>query len=344
MTRRRTTPRNNADGAWKRVLTDLLPDVIAFSAPELHAAIDWTVPPVPLDKEFQAIVRQAAIGPRVADHLVQLRLQSGEITWLVLHVEVQGQPEEDFAARMFTYYALLHLRLWRRQREAPGEPPLILGLALLTDAQPTWRPGPYQARAFERGVRYDYWVVKLLDWRTRQEELTASSNPFALVVQAWLGVQAARRRTDDLFAIARAAYRHLRRSGYSDETVATILAFLEQIMTLPPLLQDQLLAEVADEEEETMAQVMSRFEREGMRKGRQQGRQEGRQQGRQEGQREERLTLALVLLNHRLGTLDEATTEHIHGLENSQLLALYTAALDFTDRAELDRWLAENAA
>ncbi len=42
MARRSDRPRapRNIDGAWKRVLTELLPEVIAFSAPELHAAID----------------------------------------------------------------------------------------------------------------------------------------------------------------------------------------------------------------------------------------------------------------------------------------------------------------
>lgn len=288
-----------------------------------------------LDKEFQAIVRQAAIGPRIADQLVQLRLTTGETTWLVLHVEVQDRREDDFAARMFTYYALIHLRLWRRRREAPGEVPLILGLAILTDEQATWRPGPYLARAFERGVRYDYWVVKLLDYRHRQEELSDSGNPFALVVQAWLGVQAAHRRAENLVAPARVVYRHLRRRGYSDEAVTTILAYLEEIVALPQPLQDRLLTELAAEEGETMAQVMSRFEREGLKKGFRQGHQEGRQ----EGQREERLALVLLLIERRCGAPDAATAERVRALENDQLLALYTAALDFTDHGDLKRWL-----
>src|SRR3954447_4899727 len=96
--------RTKADGAWKRVQTDLLPEVLAFTAPELHAAVDWSVPPVALDKEFQAIARQAAVGARVVDHLVQLRLLTGDTAWLVLHIEVQGQRQDEFAARMFTYY------------------------------------------------------------------------------------------------------------------------------------------------------------------------------------------------------------------------------------------------
>src|SRR4029079_15908867 len=133
-------------------------------APDLHAGIDWATAPVFLDKEFQAIARQAAVGPRAADSVVQLRLRSGAPPWLGLHVEVQGQPQDDFAARMFTYYALLHLRLWRQRRGAGHDGvPLIVGLALLTAGRAIWRPGPYQAREFGQGVRYDYWAIKLLD-------------------------------------------------------------------------------------------------------------------------------------------------------------------------------------
>jgi hypothetical protein len=92
--------RRSADGAWKRVLTNLLPEFMAFAAPELHAATDWAVPPVFLDKEFATIARQAAVGGRTADLIVELRLRSGGLSLLVLHVEVQGQAEADFSARM----------------------------------------------------------------------------------------------------------------------------------------------------------------------------------------------------------------------------------------------------
>ena len=314
--------RANADGAWKRVLTDLLPDVLAFAVLEIDQAVDWSVPPVSLDKEFQAVARRAAIGPRVADLIVQLRLQSGDLAWLVLHVEVQGQPESDFADRMFSYYALLHLRL-RRQRAEREELPLILGLALLTDSNVDWRPGGYEARAFGQGVRYDYWAVKLLDWRGRTAELAASANPFAVVVQAWLGVLAARGRADDLLMVARTAFRQLRRGGHSDEESAAILAFLEQVLVTSDDQQDVLTAALLELEDEPMAQVMSRWERSGLRKGRE----------------EERRELVQRLLVHKFGELGEDMSARIQALSGSRLRALYDAALDFTDRAELDRWL-----
>lgn len=321
--------RTRADGVWKRVLTDLLPDCLAFAVPELHAAVDWATPPLSLDKEFQAITRQMAVGQRVADHLVQLRLRSGATTWLPLHVEVQGQPQDDFAARMFTYYALLHLRLWRRRgREGVAETPLILGLALLTDGQVGWRPGPYAAQGFGQGLRYDYWVIKLLDWRGREAALATSANPFALIVLAWLGQQAARGQTASLVATTRAILRQLRRGGYDDEETVTILAFLEEVMALPTSLQEQLHGELEHEGEEIMAQVTSSFERSGMRKGRQEAYQE----------------TVLALLGHKFGPLDEPTLGRVQGLAGRKLLALFTATLDFSERADLDRWLDEQGA
>jgi hypothetical protein len=244
------------------------------------------------------------------------------LAWLVLHVEVQGQPESDFADRMFSYYALLHLRL-RRQRADRSELPLILGLALLTDSNADWRPGGYAARAFGQGVRYDYWAVKLLDWRGRTAELVASSNPFAVVVQAWLGVLAARGRADNLLAVARTAFRQLRRGGYGDEEIAAILAFLEQVLVAPGDQDDTLFTALLELEEEPMPQVTSRWERSGLRKGRREAQQE----------------MLTRLLEHKFGELGEATTARIGALSGPRLLSLYDAALDFTDRAEVDRWL-----
>lgn len=239
--------------------------------------------------------------------------------------------QDDFPARMYTYAALLHLRLWRQRKqgkESPAEPPpLILGLAILTDTRADWHPGPYTAEAFEHGLRYRYWTLKLLDWRQRRDELLASDNPFALVMAVWLGRQAAGRRTDDLPAVARDTLRQLRRSGFSDLARAAFIAFWEQIIALPTALEDQLMAEQAIEEGIEVAQVMSRYERQGFRKGRQEGRQE------------ERLELALRLLARKCGPLDDAAVARVRALAGDRLLALYDAALDSTNRAGLDEWL-----
>lgn len=107
-----------------------------------------------------------------------------------------------------------------------------------------------------------------------------------------------------------------------DEQVSAILAFLEQVVTPPAILQE-LVEELVTEEVIPMAQVTSSFEREGLRKGRREG----------------RLEMVELMLDHKSGPLDEATATQVRALTDKQLVALYTAALDFSSRADLDRWL-----
>lgn len=336
MARRPRVGRRSADGAWKRVLTDLLPDFLAFAVPELYDAVDWDTPAISLDKEFQSLSRQAALKQRAADLVVQLRLRAGADAWLVLHVEAQGEVQPDFSARMFTYYALVHLRLWRQRQRGAGqqqEPmPLILGAALLTDERADWHPGSYVAQGFGRGVGYDFWVVKLLDWRGRESELVASDNPFALIAHTWLQLQAGRNREATGVAVVRAALRAMIRRGYDNERAAAVLAFLDHVVVLSPGRFDALLDEAITAEGVAMAQVMSRYEREGMRKGRLEGRQE------------ERREIAMRLLTNKLGPLNESTVAKIQALDSAQLLGLLDALLSFTGHADLGDWLAAQGA
>jgi hypothetical protein len=52
---------------------------------------------------LRQVVRDAELGRRLADALVQVTLTSGEQRWIYVHIEVQGQRDADFAQRMFTY-------------------------------------------------------------------------------------------------------------------------------------------------------------------------------------------------------------------------------------------------
>jgi hypothetical protein len=317
--------------------------------------------PVFLDKEFATIARQAAVGPRTADLIVQLRLRAGGTSLIVLHVEVQGQSQTDFAARMFTYYALIHLRLWRQRRRrggrSQGEMPLILGMAVLTDESLAWQPGAYEARGFGLGIRYDYRALKLRDPQVRADLAGLTGNPFALVARTWLEVQAAGRREDDMALAVRAALLALREGRYNDDHLAAILAFIEQATTLPVARYRTLVDEVIQTEGTAMAQVMSYIERKGWRRGREEGRAEGRLTGREEGREEGRvvgleegrvvgleegrLDVLLHVLGRIVGPINEVTTSRIQALGADALLELADAAFAFNDRADLDRWLSE---
>src|SRR5262245_12470271 len=93
-------PRSDLDSPWKDALETYFQEFVAFFFPQVHAAIDWARGYEFLDKELQQVVRDAELGRRFADKLVKVWRKSGTEQWVLIHIEVQGQPEVDFGKRM----------------------------------------------------------------------------------------------------------------------------------------------------------------------------------------------------------------------------------------------------
>lgn len=60
------------DSPWKEILDGSFPAFMAFFFPEAHADIDWTRAYEGLDTDLQQIVRDAALGTRLADKLMKV--------------------------------------------------------------------------------------------------------------------------------------------------------------------------------------------------------------------------------------------------------------------------------
>src|SRR5262249_29846936 len=99
----RMTTTTDYDSPWKEMLAQCFQLFLAFFFPEAHRGIDWSHGYELLDKELQQIVREAERGKRLADLLVKVWRKDGEEVWVLIHVEVQGQPEADFPERMYVY-------------------------------------------------------------------------------------------------------------------------------------------------------------------------------------------------------------------------------------------------
>lgn len=141
--------RDDFDSPWKEALERYFPEFVALFFPVIHATIAWARGHVFLDKELQQVVRDAELGRRYADKLVQVYTHEGAETWVLIHVEVQGEPERGFAERMYVY----HYRLFDRYRVD------VVSLAVLADETPDYRP-----REYRRG-RWGCHVVFGFRWR-----------------------------------------------------------------------------------------------------------------------------------------------------------------------------------
>jgi hypothetical protein len=153
-----------------------LPGVLFSSG---TADIDWSRGYTFLDKELQQVMRDAELGRRLADKLVQVWLRDGAETWVLIHIEVQSQEETDFAQRMFVD----HYRLFDRYSRQ------VVSLAVLGDERIAWRPAVFDYGLWRCELRFRFPAVKLLDYRRAWAALEASRNPFATVVMAHLTAQ-----------------------------------------------------------------------------------------------------------------------------------------------------------
>jgi len=316
--------RADYDSPWKEVLEAYFPQAMHFFFPETAALIDWTSPYEFLDKEFQQISREAEQGKRYADKLVKVWLKQGEQLWLLVHIEIQATPEDNFGKRMFTY----NFRIFDK-----FEQPAI-SLAILCDTNRKWRPNNYSYSYPHTRLRFEFESIKLLDYENRWQELENSDNPFATVVMAHLKAQQTQRKPDERKTWKFSLIRRLYDLGWQEQDIRNLYRFIDWVMILPKALENQFWQEFKEFEQERTMRYVTTGERIGYERGVQEGRQEGRQEGEQ--------GIIMRQLQRRVGELSPQLQECIQSLSLNQLEALGEALLDFTGMEDLLNWLQIN--
>ncbi|WP_220250616.1 hypothetical protein [Billgrantia montanilacus] len=301
-------PRQDHDSPWKEALEWRFPEFMALLFPGIYPEIDWSKGHSFLDKELQQITADADNGRRYADKLAKVYTYDGLETWVLIHVEVQGEPEADFAARMYNY----HYRLLDRYGAD------VVSLAVLADASPSFRPQRFQRGRWGCEVDFRFPVAKLLDLDARWAELEASDNVFALVVMAQLKAK----QLDDGYELKRWKA-HLTRlmyqRGYAKQQIIELFRLIDWMMRLPDALEREFLDEhYAFEEAQHMPYVTS-AERFGIEKGRQEALKEAEariKEARLEAKRETARNLIETT------NLDNVTIANATGLSEDEVLEL----------------------
>lgn len=173
------------DTPWKSAPARYLPSCLELFLPEAHTDIDWDRGYEVLEKELQQVFPNTDAGRQLVDALVKVWRRDGTERWVLIHIEVQGRYDRQFPKRMFDY--------WVRIRAAFGHQ--VVSLAILTDISRRRWPGRYHESAWNTAAALRYEVVKLIDYQSRQAELEASANPFAVIVLAHLTSHQTRGRT-----------------------------------------------------------------------------------------------------------------------------------------------------
>lgn len=311
------------DNPWKDILEAHFEDCLAFFFPDIHAEIDWRRGYECLNAELQQITRDAERGKRWADKLVKVWRNNGREAWVVIHTEIQGQPESQFPARMFVY----NYRLSDRYNVP------VVSLAILSDERPTWRPSAFDTELWGCATHFQFPTVKLLDYNQRWDELETSLNPFALVVMAHLQSQATRGQRAERKALKLRLTRQLFEHGYDRQAIANLYRFIDWVIRLPEDLEIEYRTELA--QEERAMPYLSTIERIARQEGLEQGLERGLEQGLERGERR----LVLRLLNQKLGAIAPTREARIADLSRERVEALSLALLDFQSWDDFDSWL-----
>ena len=224
------------DGLWKKLIYELFEEFVLFFAADLYEDVDFSQETEFLQQElFQEIIQEKK-GRQVADQIVKVCLKNGQEQWVLIHIEVQGSGDTDFAKRMFRYY----YKIFDKYNHD------IVAIALLTDDSKHFRPSQYEYASYGTSLIYNYNMYKFSDHD--EEELLNSNNPFAIAVLA--ANYANEAKHDDL-----KRYRFksklmrllLKRSDYPREQqriyISTLIYFIDYLLQIPEELTEKLREE-----------------------------------------------------------------------------------------------------
>ncbi|WP_342514436.1 Rpn family recombination-promoting nuclease/putative transposase [Sporosarcina sp. FSL K6-1522] len=217
------------DGLWKKIIGELFEEFLLFFSPELHAQVDFSIGADFLQQElFQEIIEDKS-GRRSTDQLVKVYLKGGEEKWILVHVEVQSNNEEDFAERMFQYFYRIYDQYNKK----------IVALAVMTSPHRSRYPTEFCYSYFGSKLHYAYTNCKLTDYD--YAELEQSDKLFSKIVLAAKYMHDTKKDTDKRYAFKMKLMREIIKSKqYSGTEIQAVFYFFDYLLRLPENLSRKL--------------------------------------------------------------------------------------------------------
>jgi hypothetical protein len=297
---------------------------MAFFFPEAYSEIDWDKGFDFLDGELQQVTREAETGKRIVDKLVKVYLRNGQENWILIHVEIQNQKEEEFSERVYIYST----RLFDKFRRS------VASFAVLGDTDRSWRPQSFHQEALGSQHDFSFQIAKLVDYQQREIFLNANENPFAIVVQAHLAAQATKgkasqqRRRKQKYNLTIL----LCERGWAEQEIIDLYRFIDWVLTLPPELEEAFRQDITTYQRGKNMPYISTIERMGEARGKIEGKVEGK------------VEMISFLFAQQVGTISIETIEELKKLPIEQLDQLALDLRGFTNTDDLTNWITQRNA
>lgn len=300
------------DTLWKGIIENLVDDFIRYFFPNYVEEIDFERGFEFLDTELQKLMPDNPSQKRHADKLIQVWFKDGQEAWFLIHVEVQGYQDIQFAARMF--------ECMYRIRDKYQRP--VTGLAIYTDWNRRYHYTRFVETFLGTKVTYRFNTYVLRDHTP--EILAKDTNPFAAVMEAaWQHL--GKKKTDDQLHSAKLdLIKRLLKRKVSREKIASIINFIKFFVpftnseNLLKFEQDLNQLIKADQPMGIEEAILEEVKQQGIEQGIEQGLEKGLEQGIELGEikREEEL------LKHAVPELAQL------GLEAERIAAILDLELE----------------
>jgi hypothetical protein len=234
-----TTQRQELDAPWKYILNKYFRSFMELCWPIRAKEINWGKKFKFLDKELIKISKEATIGNKVVDKLIEVELINGDYCCVLIHLELQASKHPDFNKRMFVYRY--------RLRDVYDKP--IASMALLLDDDLYWRPCSYSEDLWDSEITMRFPIIKLIDYNKQIQVLEQSTNPFAIIILAQL--TALKKQEVELKLVQKLQItRKLYTLNFSKQDVLALFRFIDWIISLPKECEEEYMKNVAKLEKE----------------------------------------------------------------------------------------------
>jgi len=207
---------NRQDELWKAIIEEFFVEFLELFYPTLIPQIDFTKEFDFLDKDLPKLFPEAEEIARKADRIVKVPLIDGGSQWLIIHVEVQGYKDPNFARRMFTYYYRLADRF-----NVP-----IAAIVIYSDNNKKNRVNKYEASCFNTRLLYEFDTYVIADHTI--EEYEVMDNPFAIIFQTALAGIMGNKKDEELLELKIQLFRKLLAKGYKKEQIQRLATFIKE--------------------------------------------------------------------------------------------------------------------
>jgi len=207
---------NRQDELWKAIIEEFFVEFLELFYPTLIPQIDFAKEFDFLDKDLPKLFPEAEEIARKADRIVKVPLIDGGSQWLIIHIEVQGYKDNNFARRMFTYYYRLADRF-----NVP-----IAAIVIYSDNNKKNRVNKYEASCFNTRLLYEFDTYVIADHTI--EEYEVMDNPFAIIFQtALIGIMG-NKKDEELLELKIQLFRKLLAKGYKKEQIQRLATFIKE--------------------------------------------------------------------------------------------------------------------